>query len=101
MLTKLKSEFNCNVLTHEKYSFLSYNKKLKNQVEIDTSISYIQKQFRKNNNIDINLVNYKKDLALRQEVAEKYTKALGAETSVSQITLSHTDKEIEYVSENL
>jgi len=60
-------------LTHEEHNSLSYkelkgiaimeryNDKLKNQIEIDTTISDIQKQFRKNNNIDINLDNYLKE----------------------------------------
>jgi len=42
--------------------------------------------------VNVKLKYYEKDLALRQEVAEKYTKALGAETSVSQIILSTVDK---------
>jgi UDP-2-acetamido-2-deoxy-ribo-hexuluronate aminotransferase len=40
--------------------------------------------------VDVKLKHYKKDLALRQEVAKKYTKSLGSKTLV----LPYTDKNI-------
>jgi len=42
--------------------------------------------------VDVKLKHYKKDLALRQEVAKKYTKALGGVALASQIVLPYIDK---------
>ncbi len=43
--------------------------------------------------VNVKLKYYKKDLALRQEVAQKYTNALGCVASASPIILPHIEKE--------
>ncbi|MEA1983384.1 MAG: hypothetical protein U9N39_07560 [Campylobacterota bacterium] len=57
-------------LTQEEHSLLSYKElkgiaiiekyyqKLENEIEVDNSISDVQKEFRKNNNINMSLENY-------------------------------------------
>ncbi|HIP13908.1 MAG TPA: DegT/DnrJ/EryC1/StrS family aminotransferase [Sulfurimonas autotrophica] len=42
--------------------------------------------------VNVKLKHYKKDLALRQEVAEKYTEALGGVALASQIILPYVDE---------